>query len=405
MPTKFYAVARGRQVGIFDTWPLCQTSVVGFSSALFKSFSTRREAEDFVARSGNDSARTPGNTGVSPGASSAAAAAAYSGYAGGGSSYSSSSSSTPSGMLLLTPAEDRAVGFVLRFDGACQGNPGPGGAGALLYGIPSRVAESPFCYNVEDEEGMRAGWTPLWRGSQSVGSESSPTTNNIAEYSGLLLGLRSLLRLGAGKPATARGGGERAWSGGGSGSSSSPPCSVVLVQGDSNLIIQQVKGENAVKKDHLQELHRQALGLQRQLEDRGVKVLYSHVLRDKNKEADCLSNEPRLALYPESQQRNWVAGDGLLLSWGLSMAQAASAAAGGASASAAAPPAPEVPVELAREEGGGVQAGDWHETDPGLSQDTVLDPVEALIAQQEKEKSAGEGGGSEALAGKKRPRG
>jgi hypothetical protein len=90
------------------------------------------------------------------------------------------------------------------------------------------------------------------------------------QYSGLLLGLRSLLRLGAGKPATARGGGERAWSGGGSGSSSSPPCSVVLVQGDSNLIIQQVKGENAVKKDHLQELHRQALGLQRQLEDRGA---------------------------------------------------------------------------------------------------------------------------------------
>lgn len=42
---KYYAVIKGRQTGIFTSWSKCEQQVKGFSGAVFKSFSTRREAE------------------------------------------------------------------------------------------------------------------------------------------------------------------------------------------------------------------------------------------------------------------------------------------------------------------------------------------------------------------------
>jgi ribonuclease HI len=42
---KYYAVIKGRQTGIFTTWSKCEEQVKGFSGAVFKSFSTRGEAE------------------------------------------------------------------------------------------------------------------------------------------------------------------------------------------------------------------------------------------------------------------------------------------------------------------------------------------------------------------------
>lgn len=42
---KYYAVIKGRQTGIFTTWSKCEQQVKGFSGAVFKSFSTRSEAE------------------------------------------------------------------------------------------------------------------------------------------------------------------------------------------------------------------------------------------------------------------------------------------------------------------------------------------------------------------------
>jgi ribonuclease HI len=44
----YYAVAKGRQVGIFHTWAECQQSVKGFKNALFRKTETREEAEAFI---------------------------------------------------------------------------------------------------------------------------------------------------------------------------------------------------------------------------------------------------------------------------------------------------------------------------------------------------------------------
>lgn len=45
---KYYAVRKGHQTGIFNDWPTCQKAVKGYSGAEFKSFKTKKEAEDFL---------------------------------------------------------------------------------------------------------------------------------------------------------------------------------------------------------------------------------------------------------------------------------------------------------------------------------------------------------------------
>lgn len=42
---KYYAVLKGRKVGIFTSWEECDEQVKGFSGAIYKSFKTRGEAE------------------------------------------------------------------------------------------------------------------------------------------------------------------------------------------------------------------------------------------------------------------------------------------------------------------------------------------------------------------------
>lgn len=48
MATKYYAVRVGRSTGVFLTWAECQKQVTGFPGAVFKSFTTIEEAENFV---------------------------------------------------------------------------------------------------------------------------------------------------------------------------------------------------------------------------------------------------------------------------------------------------------------------------------------------------------------------
>ena len=50
----FYAVANGRNKGIFLNWNDCHTSVKGYSNAVFKKFKTRRQAEDYMKFSAQD---------------------------------------------------------------------------------------------------------------------------------------------------------------------------------------------------------------------------------------------------------------------------------------------------------------------------------------------------------------
>ena len=46
----FYAVAKGRKIGIFNTWPECQAQITGFAGPKFKKFETRDEAQAFISQ-------------------------------------------------------------------------------------------------------------------------------------------------------------------------------------------------------------------------------------------------------------------------------------------------------------------------------------------------------------------
>ncbi|KAG6851396.1 hypothetical protein H0H93_005794 [Arthromyces matolae] len=46
---KFYAVAKGRETGVFLTWEDCETQTKGFPGAKFQSFTNAADAEAFVA--------------------------------------------------------------------------------------------------------------------------------------------------------------------------------------------------------------------------------------------------------------------------------------------------------------------------------------------------------------------
>ncbi len=46
---KFYAVKNGRQKGVYATWNECKAQVDGFGGAVYKSFATQKEAEDFIS--------------------------------------------------------------------------------------------------------------------------------------------------------------------------------------------------------------------------------------------------------------------------------------------------------------------------------------------------------------------
>lgn len=231
---KVYAVARGRKVGIVDNWEACKAATRGVSGCLFRSFSTQAEARAWLSVAAGD--------GESAGAATAPADAA---------------AAPALGLLRLGPR-----GFVARFDGACLGNPGPGGAGALLYGLPPPHSSGARDYNVGHGVGVAQGWEVLWSGAEHVGGG---TTNNVAEYTGLLLALKAALRLGMGDGA-------------------------LLVQGDSELIIRQVLGEYQVRAPHLLVLHAEVMRTLAQLRSRKVDVRFRHILRDKNAEADALSN-------------------------------------------------------------------------------------------------------------------
>jgi ribonuclease HI len=60
----------------------------------------------------------------------------------------------------------------------------------------------------------------------------------------------------------------------------------ILVRGDSQLVIKQMKGEYKVKSSSLVEYYQQAKLLEKYFD----KIEFEHVYRDKNKRADELSN-------------------------------------------------------------------------------------------------------------------
>ena len=120
-------------------------------------------------------------------------------------------------------------------DGGARGNPGP-----AAYG-----------YVLEADDG-----TVLAAHGEHIGT----ATNNVAEYSGLVAGLRKALELHV------------------------PDVEVVS---DSELMVKQMRGEYRVKNEALRELSVEASRLARELGN----VEYRHVKRAHNEEADRLVNE------------------------------------------------------------------------------------------------------------------
>jgi ribonuclease HI len=124
--------------------------------------------------------------------------------------------------------------IVAYIDGGARGNPGPAG-----YGV-----------RIEDERGELIDEFHGFLGS---------STNNVAEYNGLLAALRYASRHGH---------------------------RVVRIKSDSQLLVKQMKGEYRVKHPGLQPLYQQARNLASTLD----RVAYEHVRREENEDADRLAN-------------------------------------------------------------------------------------------------------------------
>jgi ribonuclease HI len=111
MAKKLYAVLKGHNVGIFSTWAACQAATKGYSGALFKSFATKEEADEYL-----------GNTPTSPGKSSGALSAK--------SAQTTTSTNTPEGLTVVVPYK---IPVQIYTDGACDPNPGATGSGLVVY--------------------------------------------------------------------------------------------------------------------------------------------------------------------------------------------------------------------------------------------------------------------------------
>src|SRR3954453_23385667 len=125
---------------------------------------------------------------------------------------------------------------IVEADGGSRGNPGPAGYGAVVFDAQTRAV--------------------LAERSDGLGH----TTNNVAEYRGLIAGLSAARDLGARR---------------------------VAVRMDSKLVVEQMKGTWQVKNEGLRPLAREAAGLRQAFEE----VTFQWIPREQNKHADRLPNE------------------------------------------------------------------------------------------------------------------
>jgi ribonuclease HI len=126
------------------------------------------------------------------------------------------------------------MAIVAYIDGGARGNPGPAG-----YGV-----------HVEDEHGALVTEFNGFLGA---------ATNNVAEYSALIAALKYAQQQG-----------HRS----------------VRIKSDSELLVKQMRGEYRVKHPGLKPLHQEAQAIASILD----RVVFEHVRREQNKDADRLAN-------------------------------------------------------------------------------------------------------------------
>src|SRR5580658_8892609 len=124
--------------------------------------------------------------------------------------------------------------LTLQFDGGSRGNPGPAGIGIVV---------------------AAADGTPLVTLGRFIGR----ATNNVAEYRALITAMQEARKLGADK---------------------------VVIRGDSELVIKQMRGEYRVKNPDLKVLYEEAQSLLGEFSHASIE----HNLRHKNELADKLAN-------------------------------------------------------------------------------------------------------------------
>ncbi len=130
--------------------------------------------------------------------------------------------------------QERPARTKLFADGAARGNPGPAGAGAVIVNAAGHIVAK-------------------------IGKFLGDSTNNVAEYTGLILGLKRAKAMGIKE---------------------------LDVFCDSELVVKQIHGDYAVKADHLKPLHDEAKALLAAFPE----VHVAHIPREENSAADEMSN-------------------------------------------------------------------------------------------------------------------
>eukprot|EP00970_Alexandrium_tamarense_P005252 scaffold852_cov197-Alexandrium_tamarense.AAC.10 len=343
---KIYAVAKGRRPGIYSTWAECEAQVKGFGGSVFKSFLTRYEAQSFIrsASAGTIVGSNPVPANSKPAAVNRPRAESHGSnnsvpflldadglFVGHGCQEISdvnarmpkevldrdkslSSLERATSVYRLSRLYAVAVGhqpgvyatwsecqkqvgsernnivpraepskricnttpqlqITIYFDGGARGNPGVAGAGAEVVVVDSTANNQKTTYLIR----------------QYCGDHE---TNNYAEYNGLIKGLQQAKAFVAEHIKKKKTG--------------ATPLFTLEVYGDSNLIIQQMRGNWKCKNDNIKPLYGQCLQLIKELQSMGAnsEVSYDHVYRDQNKTTDELANEAM------DQRRSWVTSNG-----------------------------------------------------------------------------------------------
>ncbi len=125
--------------------------------------------------------------------------------------------------------------LIINIDGGARGNPGPAGAGVILRDIKGKVVAKHKRY-------------------------LGHATNNVAEYSALVLALQEARKFGAAE---------------------------LQIFMDSELIVRQMQGKYKIKEPALKLLAQEVFKLTHYFSH----VDFHHIPREKNKEADQLVNE------------------------------------------------------------------------------------------------------------------
>ena len=66
MSRSFYGVAKGRNVGVYNTWAECKSQVDGFKNPKYRKFPTQKEAQAFVDENGENGGYNPKDESFSP---------------------------------------------------------------------------------------------------------------------------------------------------------------------------------------------------------------------------------------------------------------------------------------------------------------------------------------------------